>query len=80
MKNTAEGYNVATDKYEDLLSAGVVDPTKVTRSACRMRLPSPVCCLPRNAASPTSPRRRAAVAALEPDMGGMGGMGGMGMM
>ena len=33
MKKAAEGYNVATDKYEDLLSAGVVDPTKVTRSA-----------------------------------------------
>ncbi len=27
------GYNVATDKYEDLVKAGVVDPTKVTRSA-----------------------------------------------
>ncbi len=27
------GYNVATDTYEDLLKAGVVDPTKVTRSA-----------------------------------------------
>ncbi len=27
------GYNVATGKYEDLLKAGVVDPTKVTRSA-----------------------------------------------
>jgi chaperonin GroEL len=27
------GYNVATDKYEDLVAAGVVDPTKVTRSA-----------------------------------------------
>jgi len=27
------GYNVATDQYEDLLAAGVVDPTKVTRSA-----------------------------------------------
>ncbi|MFL3657362.1 MAG: chaperonin GroEL, partial [Opitutales bacterium] len=27
------GYNVATDVYEDLLGAGVVDPTKVTRSA-----------------------------------------------
>jgi chaperonin GroEL len=27
------GYNVATDKYEDLIAAGVVDPTKVTRSA-----------------------------------------------
>jgi chaperonin GroEL len=29
----AEGYNVATDKFEDLIAAGVVDPTKVTRSA-----------------------------------------------
>jgi len=27
------GYNVATDIYEDLVKAGVVDPTKVTRSA-----------------------------------------------
>ncbi len=27
------GYNVATDKYEDLIVSGVVDPTKVTRSA-----------------------------------------------
>ena len=27
------GYNVATDKYEDLVAAGVVDPTKVTRTA-----------------------------------------------
>jgi chaperonin GroEL len=27
------GYNVATDTYEDLMAAGVVDPTKVTRSA-----------------------------------------------
>ena len=28
-----EGYNVATDEYVDLVKAGVVDPTKVTRSA-----------------------------------------------
>ena len=28
-----EGYNVATGEYEDLIAAGVVDPTKVTRSA-----------------------------------------------
>ena len=27
------GYNVATDNYEDLIKAGVVDPTKVTRTA-----------------------------------------------
>ena len=29
----AEGYNVATGEYVDLVKAGVVDPTKVTRSA-----------------------------------------------
>jgi len=29
----AEGYNVATGIYEDLIKAGVVDPAKVTRSA-----------------------------------------------
>ncbi len=33
VKNGAEGYNVATDTYEDLIASGVVDPTKVTRSA-----------------------------------------------
>jgi chaperonin GroEL len=29
----SNGYNVATGQYEDLLKAGVVDPTKVTRTA-----------------------------------------------
>jgi chaperonin GroEL len=29
----AFGYNAATDKYEDLVKAGVIDPTKVTRTA-----------------------------------------------
>jgi chaperonin GroEL len=27
------GYNAATDQFEDLVKAGVIDPTKVTRSA-----------------------------------------------
>jgi chaperonin GroEL len=29
----SEGYNVATNEYEDLIKAGVVDPKKVTRAA-----------------------------------------------
>ncbi|MBG30627.1 MAG: chaperonin GroEL [Opitutae bacterium] len=29
----SKGYNVATDSHEDLVAAGVVDPTKVTRTA-----------------------------------------------
>jgi len=36
-----EGYNVATNEYEDLVKAGVVDPKKVTRAALQMRPPSP---------------------------------------
>ena len=32
-KKAATGFNVATEKYEDLFEAGVVDPTKVTRTA-----------------------------------------------
>jgi chaperonin GroEL len=31
--NNNYGYNAATDTYEDLVAAGVIDPTKVTRSA-----------------------------------------------
>jgi chaperonin GroEL len=32
-KDAAFGYNAATDVYEDLVKAGVIDPTKVVRSA-----------------------------------------------
>jgi chaperonin GroEL len=32
-RSGSEGYNAATDTYEDLLKAGIVDPAKVTRSA-----------------------------------------------
>jgi chaperonin GroEL len=31
--NNNFGYNASTDKYEDLVAAGVIDPTKVTRTA-----------------------------------------------
>jgi chaperonin GroEL len=32
-KNDHYGYNAGTDKFEDLVAAGVIDPTKVTRTA-----------------------------------------------
>ena len=31
--NGAEGFNAQTERYEDLVAAGVIDPTKVVRSA-----------------------------------------------
>jgi len=33
LKNPDEGFNAATEVYEDLVKAGVIDPTKVVRSA-----------------------------------------------
>nr|BBH93184.1 60 kDa chaperonin 1 [Thermogemmatispora argillosa] len=32
-KNENVGYNVLTDRYEDMVAAGIIDPAKVTRSA-----------------------------------------------
>jgi chaperonin GroEL len=32
-KENNYGYNALTDEYEDLVAAGVIDPTKVTRTA-----------------------------------------------
>ena len=32
-KDNNFGYNALTDQYEDLVKAGVIDPTKVTRTA-----------------------------------------------
>ena len=33
MKTSDEGFNAATETYEDLVKAGVIDPAKVVRSA-----------------------------------------------
>ena len=40
----SNGYNAATGVYEDLVKAGVIDPTKVTRTAFRTRPAWPRCC------------------------------------
>ncbi len=32
-KSDKIGYNVLSDKYEDMVAAGIIDPAKVTRSA-----------------------------------------------
>ena len=35
------GYNAATGEFGDMLQFGILDPTKVTRSACRTQPRSP---------------------------------------
>jgi len=73
------GYDVATGKYVDMLAAGILDPTKVTRSALQNAasiagLMLTTECLVTEIPEPESP----APPAGGGDMGGMGGgMGGM---
>ena len=71
----AYGYNVATDTYEDLLKAGVVDPTKVTRTA--LQNAASVAGLLLTTECMIAEVQEDKPAAPAPDMGGMGGMGGM---
>ena len=32
-ENSTKGYNIKTDKYVDMVKEGIIDPTKVTRTA-----------------------------------------------
>jgi chaperonin GroEL len=69
-----EGYNVATGEYEDLVKAGVVDPTKVTRTALQNAASISGLLLTTEAVVTELPEKE-----KTPPMpgGGMGGMGGM---
>jgi chaperonin GroEL len=71
------GYNVATDKYEDLIASGVVDPTKVTRSALQNAASIAGLLLTTEALITDLPEKEAAGGGHGHDHGGgMGGMGG----
>jgi chaperonin GroEL len=71
-----EGYNVATGVYEDLVKAGVVDPTKVTRSALQNAASISGLLLTTEAIVTEIPEKEAPAggAGGHPGMGGMGGM------
>ncbi len=73
-----EGYNVATEKYEDLVKAGVVDPTKVTRSALQNAASISGLLLTTEAIITEMPEKEKGGGMPPGGMGGgMGGMGGM---
>jgi chaperonin GroEL len=72
------GYNVATGQYEDLVKAGVVDPTKVTRSALQNASSISGLLLTTECVVAELPEKDKPAMPAGGDMGGMGGMGGMG--
>ena len=71
-----EGYNATTGEYVDMLAAGIIDPTKVTRFALQNAASIAGLMITTEAMVAEIPKKEEAA----PDMGGMGGMGGMGMM
>jgi chaperonin GroEL len=70
-----EGYDVAANQYTDLLKAGIVDPTKVTRSALQNASSISGLLLTTEALVTELPEKEKPLPAGGP--GGMGGMGGM---
>ncbi len=74
-----EGYNVVTDTYEDLLTSGVVDPTKVTRSALQNAASIAGLMLTTECLIADLPEKKCSCGhgGADAGMGGMGGMGGM---
>ncbi len=69
------GYNAATGEYGDMLAMGILDPTKVTRSA--LQNAASVAGLMITTEAMVADKPQPASGGGMPDMGGMGGMGGM---
>jgi len=69
------GFNAQTDVYEDLVKAGVIDPTKVVRAALQDAASVAGLLITTEAAVAELPDDKSSAPAM-PDMGGMGGMGG----
>ncbi|MCM3620329.1 chaperonin GroEL [Sutcliffiella horikoshii] len=69
------GFNAATGEWVNMLDAGIVDPTKVSRSALQNAASVSAMFLTTEAVVADIPEENAGGGM--PDMGGMGGMGGM---
>jgi chaperonin GroEL len=74
----ANGFNANTEEFEDLIKAGIIDPTKVVRTALLNAASVAGLLLTTEAAVAEKPDdKSAAGGGPPPGMGGMGGMGGM---
>jgi chaperonin GroEL len=69
-----QGLNVDTGEVEDLVKAGIIDPTMVTRSALQNAASIAKNILTTEAIVAEAPEKAGAAAGGMPDMGGMGGM------
>jgi chaperonin GroEL len=77
-KGGAIGYDAQNDKYVDMFKSGIIDPTKVVRTALQDAASIAGLLITTEAMVADVPEKKDAGGGM-PDMGGMGGMGGMGM-
>ena len=75
-EKTNVGYDVNQDAFVDMIEAGVIDPTKVTRSALQNASSIAALLLTTEALIVDKPEKNDRMPAMPPG-GGMGGMGGM---
>jgi chaperonin GroEL len=77
-KGETFGYNAANDEYVDLVKAGIIDPTKVVRTALQDAASVASLLITTEAMVAEKPEPKgAAPGGMPPGMDGMGGMGGM---
>ena len=78
-RDLTRGYDAQGGKYVDMLRAGIIDPTKVVRTALQDAASIAGLLVTTEAMVAEIPEKNESAPAGMPDMGGMGGMGGMGM-
>jgi len=76
-KSVTYGYDAQADEYTDLVKAGIVDPTKVVRTALQDAASVAGLLITTEAMVADRPEPKEHSHAMPP--GGMGGMGDMGM-
>ncbi len=69
--DTGKGYNALTEEYVDMISAGIVDPVKVTRSALQNAASVASMVLTTESLVTDIPEPAPAAPAMDPGMGGM---------
>lgn len=76
-KDTVYGFDAQTGQYRNLVEAGIIDPTKVVRTALQGAASVASLLITTEAMVADRPEKKEPMGGA-PDMGGMGGMGGMG--
>ena len=74
-RNLTRGFDAQAGKYVDMYKAGIIDPTKVVRTALQDAASVAGLLVTTEAMVAERPEKKEPMPGGAPDMGGMGGMG-----